>query len=88
MSVRRSVGPSVGPSVCHAFAFRPSRSDECRVYGLVYEVSHWIFVKVDVNVADYREVDVEAGRDEGGSQTKQARLKKRRPLKAFPASFW
>ena len=26
---------SVGPSVCDPFAFRPSRSDRCRVYGLV-----------------------------------------------------
>ena len=33
--VRWSVRPSVGPSVCSAFAFRPTRSDICRVYGLV-----------------------------------------------------
>ena len=38
-SVCPSVRPSVGPSVCNAFAFRPSRSDVCRVYGLV--VSCW-----------------------------------------------
>ena len=31
-----SVGPLVGPSVCHAFAFWPSSSDVCRVYGLVF----------------------------------------------------
>ena len=36
MSVRPSVRRSVGPSVCrNAFAFRPTRSDICRVYGLV-----------------------------------------------------
>ena len=36
-SVRRSVGPSVGPSVRNAFAVMllPTRSDLCRVYGLV-----------------------------------------------------
>ena len=42
-SVRPSVGPSVGPLVrqsvcmyvCNAFAFWPSRSDVCRVFGHV-----------------------------------------------------
>ena len=33
VSVRWLVGPSVRPSVGHAFVFRPTRSDECRVYG-------------------------------------------------------
>ena len=33
MSVCPSVRWSVGPSVRHAFVFRPTRSDECRVYG-------------------------------------------------------
>ena len=38
--VTKSVCPSVGPSVrqyvCHAFAFRPSRSDVCRVYTALF----------------------------------------------------
>ena len=29
--------PSDGPSICNAFAFWPSRSDICHVYGLVVE---------------------------------------------------
>ena len=40
-AIRRSVGPSVRPSVhlsvCNAFAFRPSRSNICRVYGILVE---------------------------------------------------
>ena len=35
MSVCPSVGRSVGPSVGYAFVFRPTRSDLCRVFGLV-----------------------------------------------------
>ena len=35
-SVCPTVRPSVGPYVCHAFAFWPSRSDICRVHGLVF----------------------------------------------------
>ena len=41
-------GPSVRPSVRqafgHAFAFRPSRSDICRVYDLVYAVYTTLFL--------------------------------------------
>ena len=46
------------------------------------KVSHRIFVKVDVHVANYRVVDAEAGWDEGGSQTKQWR-----PEMLFPLFF-
>ena len=34
-SVCPSVRPSVRPYVCNAFAFRPTRSNICRAYGLV-----------------------------------------------------
>ena len=47
----------------------------------LHKVSHRFFVKVDVHIADYRDVDVEAGRD-GGSQTKH-----RRPEMLYPQFF-
>ena len=35
VSVRPLVGRSVGPSVGYAFVYWPTRSDLCRVFGLV-----------------------------------------------------
>ena len=43
-TIRALVRRSVGPYVCNAFAFRPTRGDLCRVYGLVFTRTSYFYI--------------------------------------------